>query len=50
VLKSPDLLGLMYFNLNGTNKWRLDGDNAALAKFAARAKDDAFGFDVRELK
>lgn len=45
VAASPDVVGCVYFNINGTKNWSLM-DAASQRAFAKEAASDAFGFDV----
>lgn len=47
VATHPDVLGVVYFNINGSGKWNIDTDTSALAAFRTQAKSSAFGFDIR---
>ncbi|MFJ6198307.1 glycoside hydrolase family 26 protein [Micromonospora sp. NPDC092111] len=50
VARRKDLLGVAYFNINGSGKWNIDHDQAALRSFRRGATKDVFGFDVRTVK
>ncbi|WP_173076959.1 glycoside hydrolase family 26 protein [Phytohabitans rumicis] len=42
----PDVLGLVWFNNDGSGKWNIDRDAASMRSFRDEAKSAAFGFRV----
>jgi mannan endo-1,4-beta-mannosidase len=50
VARRKDFIGVAYFNINGSGKWNIDRDRAALRSFNRGAAKDVFGFDVRTVK
>ncbi|MFJ8688012.1 glycoside hydrolase family 26 protein [Micromonospora wenchangensis] len=50
VARRRDFLGVAYFNINGSGKWNIDRDDAALRAFRRSAAKDTFGFDIRTVK
>ncbi|MEH0935569.1 glycoside hydrolase family 26 protein [Micromonospora psammae] len=50
VARSKDVIGVAYFNIDGSGKWNIDGDAAALRSFRRSAANAVFGFDVRTVK
>jgi mannan endo-1,4-beta-mannosidase len=48
VAKRRDILGAVYFNINGSGKWNIDADKSTLAAFRKQAASDVFGFDIRK--
>jgi hypothetical protein len=48
VARSPDVIGLAYFNIDGSGRWNLDKDGAALRAFRENAQNAGYGFDVRD--
>jgi mannan endo-1,4-beta-mannosidase len=47
VAEDPDVLGLVWFNNDGSANWNIDHDAAAIREFRRRAKSASFGFPVR---
>ena len=47
VAKDKDMLGFVYFNQNGSARWKIDADTAAQRAMRNQVDDDAFGFTVR---
>ncbi|MFF5175474.1 glycoside hydrolase family 26 protein [Micromonospora sp. NPDC000089] len=50
VARRKDMVGVAYFDINGSGKWNIDRDAAALRAFRRAAARDVFGFDVRTAK
>lgn len=50
VAASKDLIGVTYFDINGSGQWNIDRDRAALRAFARGAGKDVYGFDIRTLR
>lgn len=50
VATSTDMVGVVYFNINGSGKWNIDEDEASLQEFAIQAKKNIYGFDVRTVR
>lgn len=50
VARRKDMVGVAYFNINGSGKWNIDQDRRALASFRRAAAKDTFGFDIRTVK
>jgi mannan endo-1,4-beta-mannosidase len=46
VADNPDVLGFIWFNINGSGQWNIDRDNASIRAFRDEAKNTAFGFRV----
>jgi hypothetical protein len=47
VAARPDVLGLVWFNNNGTGQWNIDGDLMSVTAFRTHALDARYGFTVR---
>jgi mannan endo-1,4-beta-mannosidase len=47
VAENSDVLGLVWFNNNGSANWNIDRDKAAITEFRRRARSTTFGFTVR---
>ncbi|MGR6321905.1 glycosyl hydrolase [Micromonospora soli] len=50
VARRKDMVGVAYFNINGSGKWNIDRDQSALSSFKRAAAKDVFGFDIRTAK
>lgn len=48
VATRPDIIGVVYFNINGSGKWNIDADRSALESFRKQAATATFGFDIRK--
>ncbi|MGY0235219.1 glycoside hydrolase family 26 protein [Longispora urticae] len=48
VATSPDVIGIVYFNINGSGDWNIDNDPAALKAMREQAQNPVFGFSVKE--
>jgi hypothetical protein len=49
VAKSKDVIGVVYFNINGSGRWNIDRDRGALNAFKHAARNPVFGFIVKDL-
>ncbi|MFD0262907.1 glycoside hydrolase family 26 protein [Kitasatospora indigofera] len=47
VIKRPDCLGFIWFNINKETNWRIDSDPQALSSFKQAVSDGRYGFDVK---
>ncbi len=47
VRAADDFVGFVWFDKNGSGKWKIDNDAAAVAAYRAKAADDIWGFPVR---
>ena len=47
VADDDEMVGFVYFNQNGSARWKIDSDAAAVTAFRKRADTPAFGFEVR---
>lgn len=47
VADDDEMLGLVYFNQNGSARWKIDSDQAAVAAFRKQAVTSTFGFEVK---
>ncbi|WCN80642.1 glycoside hydrolase family 26 protein [Micromonospora sp. LH3U1] len=50
VARRKDMIGVAYFNINGSGKWNIDKDSAARRSYKRGAATAVFGFDVRTAK
>lgn len=47
VAADKEMLGLVYFNQNGSARWKIDSDQAAVTAFRSQADKPTFGFEVK---
>ncbi|MGA5301857.1 glycoside hydrolase family 26 protein [Nucisporomicrobium flavum] len=47
VARDDDMLGFVYFNQNGSARWKIDADSAAQQAMRDRVDNKTFGFTVR---
>lgn len=47
VAKDPEVIGFVFFNNDGSAKWNIDRDRAAIAEFRKRARNTTYGFAVK---
>lgn len=47
VAERSDMLGLIWFNNDGSGEWNIDEDAAAIRRFRSEAKSPVYGFQVK---
>ncbi|WP_327024225.1 glycoside hydrolase family 26 protein [Micromonospora sp. NBC_01739] len=47
VARDPEVIGFVFFNNDGSAKWNIDRDEAAIRAFRQQAKNATYGFPVR---
>ncbi|WP_412539508.1 glycosyl hydrolase [Longispora sp. K20-0274] len=47
VANSPDVIGVLYFDINGSGQWNIDNDPAAVRALREQAAKPVFGFAVK---
>ena len=47
VADDDEMVGFVYFNQNGSARWKIDSDQAAVTALRKRVDTSTFGFEVR---